>query len=221
MGGRQTVTTEFRNCRDRLSAEDSDLSESRFADTRLEKSSFLDVNLRRASFSDVNLSNASLVNVNLADVSIENAKLDGMKIDGILVSVLMEAYRRDRPKPGVVLFVANLAKVTKFYETIGSLSLVHADRDHAVLECAHFELAIHAIPESIAAGIEIANPPEVRESTPFKLCLPVSSIDDARVSAAALGGMLKTSAEEWVDRGFRVCDGYDPEGNVIQVRSRL
>lgn len=39
-----------------------------------------------------------------------------------------------------------------------------------------------------------------------------------RVTAASLGGHIKPAAAEWSARGFRACDGHDPEGNVLQVR---
>jgi predicted enzyme related to lactoylglutathione lyase len=50
------------------------------------------------------------------------------------------------------------------------------------------------------------------------LCLPVVSIAAARSLAVAHGGAIKSPQHEWEARGFRACDGYDPEGNVIQVR---
>jgi predicted enzyme related to lactoylglutathione lyase len=221
------MTTELRNCRETLLVDDSDLSESRFSDTRLEKSSFHDVNLRGTAFSDADLSNASFVNVNLAGVSIENAKLDGMKIDGVLVSALMEAYRKSgdgvsqRPTPSAVLFVKDLARVARFYETIASMSVIHADQEHMVLEFENFQLVLHAVPKGIGDAIEITEPPKIRTNLPIKLCFPVARIPDARRSALALGGMLNPSAQEWIDRGSRICDGYDPEGNVIQVRSNV
>ncbi len=43
-------------------------------------------------------------------------------------------------------------------------------------------------------------------------------IEDARKQAAALGGQVGPKAREWQARGFRACDGFDPEGNVFQVR---
>ena len=37
-------------------------------------------------------------------------------------------------------------------------------------------------------------------------------------AAERLGGRVKPVHDEWEARGFRACDGHDPEGNVIQVR---
>ena len=39
-----------------------------------------------------------------------------------------------------------------------------------------------------------------------------------RGQALALGGQLFAPKREWEARGFRACDGIDPEGNVIQLR---
>ncbi len=57
-----------------------------------------------------------------------------------------------------------------------------------------------------------------REDTPLKLCLPVPSIAPGRALASSLGGQLNPPAKEWAARGFRACDGTDPEGNVFQLR---
>ncbi|HVZ19622.1 MAG TPA: hypothetical protein VG871_01095, partial [Vicinamibacterales bacterium] len=74
------------------------------------------------------------------------------------------------------------------------------------------------IPKVIAASITIATPPRVRDQNPVKVCLPVGSIRTARAKAASLGGRLGPKSKEWSARGFRACDGNDPEGNVFQVR---
>ena len=36
--------------------------------------------------------------------------------------------------------------------------------------------------------------------------------------AAALGGQIGPKQKQWTARGFTACDGFDPEGNVFQVR---
>jgi predicted enzyme related to lactoylglutathione lyase len=77
---------------------------------------------------------------------------------------------------------------------------------------------IHGIPDRIAKTIEITSPPARRTDMAVKLVFPVASIDDARLKAPALGGELNPKKKEFVARGFRACDGCDPEGNVIQFR---
>ena len=34
-------------------------------------------------------------------------------------------------------------------------------------------------------------------------------------------GALYPSHKEWDARGFRACDGYDPEGNIVQLRKSV
>lgn len=119
-------------------------------------------------------------------------------------------------KPSVVIFVADVAGMTAFYAELASLDTVHADRDHAVLDMPGLQLVIHAM-----RGAQRENhsaPVPLREDATVKLCLPVDSIGAARDRAAKLGGAIKAAKYEWEARGFRACDGNDPEGNVIQVR---
>ncbi len=123
-----------------------------------------------------------------------------------------------RPKPSAVVFAKDVARVAGFYQQVAGLTEVLRDKDHVVLDDAGYQLVIHGIPKKIAAGIQITSPPRVREGTPIKVCLPVLSIEQARQHAAALGGQVGAKSREWEARGFRACDGYDPEGNVFQLR---
>ena len=123
-----------------------------------------------------------------------------------------------RPKPSAVVFAKSVATLARFYCEVAEMVEVHKDKDHVVLDEQGFQLVIHGIPKKIAALINISAPPEVREDTPIKVCLPVSSIERARLKAAELGGQVGAKGKEWVARGFRACDGWDPEGNVFQVR---
>jgi predicted enzyme related to lactoylglutathione lyase len=125
-----------------------------------------------------------------------------------------------RPKPSVVIFAKSVPKLADFYRAIAEMTVVHHDKDHVVLDQEGFQVVIHGIPKAISAQIHIAEPPQVREETPIKICLPVASIGNARTKAAELGGNVKPKGKEWEGRGFRACDGYDPEGNVFQVRER-
>src|SRR5258708_37395344 len=97
---------------------------------------------------------------------------------------------------------------------MASMSIAYSGDDRVVLDSEHFQLVVHAIPQSI----EVSDPPKIRENASIKLFLPEVSIADAREMARTLAGMLGPKANEWGADGFRACDGYDPEGNVIQVR---
>jgi predicted enzyme related to lactoylglutathione lyase len=125
---------------------------------------------------------------------------------------------KTRPKPSVVIFAKSVPKLAHFYQEVAVMTVVHQDQDHIVLDQEGFQVVIHGIPKKIATEIHITEPPQIREETPIKLCLPVSSIDHARTKATELGGKVGSKGKEWEARGFKACDGYDPEGNVFQVR---
>jgi predicted enzyme related to lactoylglutathione lyase len=123
-----------------------------------------------------------------------------------------------RSKPSAVIFAKDIDRVARFYMDVAEMTEVYRDADHIVLNEDGFQIVVHGIPKEIAATIQITTPPKVREDTPIKICLPVMSIEYARNRAAELGGRIGPKTKEWVARGFRACDGYDPEGNVFQVR---
>ena len=123
------------------------------------------------------------------------------------------------PRPSVVLFVADVPRITHFYQIVGSMSLVSQAPDHAILELAGLELVIHALRDEPPVLPGPHGQVRIREDAYVKLCLPVQSIAEARAKAASLGGALQPSAKEWQARGFLACDGHDPEGNVWQARA--
>lgn len=122
------------------------------------------------------------------------------------------------PKHGAVVFAKDLERIAHFYGKLLSMSVARADPHHVVLETDAFELVIHAIPETIARSIDVANPPSLRDEAPIKLQFPAANIAEAREIAAASGGQVNPVQREWEFDGVRVCDGYDPEGNVFQLR---
>ena len=123
-----------------------------------------------------------------------------------------------RPKPSAVVFAKDLARLADFYSQVIGMAEVHRDQDHVVLDDAQFQLVVHGVPHDIAARIRITEPAQVRDNAAIKLCLAVQSIEQARQAAASLGGKVGPKRQEWEARGFRACDGHDPEGNVFQVR---
>ena len=74
------------------------------------------------------------------------------------------------------------------------------------------------IPAPIAATIAIASPPARREDAAFKLFFVVPSLAQAREAAARLGGGLAPIEQEWRLRNYLIAEGFDPEGNGIQLR---
>ena len=121
-----------------------------------------------------------------------------------------------RPAPAAVVFVADVPRMTVFYRELFSMHVLQGDADFAVLESDGLQLTIHALrgePGNTATRVD----------TYLKLCFPVDRIADARARAPSLGGELWPPENEWTapERGFRACDGRDPEGNVFQVREAL
>lgn len=118
-------------------------------------------------------------------------------------------------KTAAVIFAADHARLARFYAALAGMAQTHADSDHTVLESAHFQLVLHALRGEPDPATD---PPTAREETYIKLCFPVADLAAARSRALAFGGRLKGPEAEWSARGFRACDGVDPEGNVVQFR---
>jgi predicted enzyme related to lactoylglutathione lyase len=117
-------------------------------------------------------------------------------------------------RSGAVVFAQDQARLAQFYMALTGLQRQSGDQTHTVLASDAFELVLHARRGEPA----MATPPSAREETCVKLFFPVPSLAQARQVAAALGGSLYPPDKEWLGRGFRACDGIDPEGNVIQCR---
>jgi catechol-2,3-dioxygenase len=122
------------------------------------------------------------------------------------------------PKSGAVIFAKDLPRLASFYAGVAGLSVVLSARELIVLESPHQQLVLHALPARIAQSLQISAPPKRRTDTAVKLVFAVASLAEARAHAAALGGELNPKDKEFEARGFRACDGHDPEGNVIQFR---
>jgi hypothetical protein len=117
-----------------------------------------------------------------------------------------------------VLYAKNLGSLQQFYRGLLALRVEHVANDHLLLGSARQQLLIVQIPAPIATAIEIADPPKRRTETPFKPVFDVASIAATRELARSLGGELNPSQDEWRFQGILVCDGRDPEGNVLQFR---
>ena len=125
---------------------------------------------------------------------------------------------REGPAGGAVVYAVAPQRLAAFYEAVAGLEIVHVEDDYVVLERGAFQLVVHGIPKAIAEAIEVTSPPVRREDAALKIVLPVASLAAAREAAPAHGGLIDPEAREWWFDGSRVCDGHDPEGNVIQLR---
>ena len=117
-----------------------------------------------------------------------------------------------------VVYAADLPRMTDFYRAVLALTVTHAESDHVVLASQSGALTLVEIPAHIAATFTISEPPERRDDQAIKLSFPVASLRAARELAAEYGGVIDPADREWQYATSRVCDGHDPEGNVLQVR---
>ena len=80
------------------------------------------------------------------------------------------------------------------------------------------EVLVHSIPARIARTIVVSVPPEPRDGSALKPVFDVASLGVALEAVRAQGGVI-------TDRSFSIDgmarhDVLDPDGNVIQLRSR-
>ena len=107
-----------------------------------------------------------------------------------------------------ILFAKNIDVMTAFYRDAVGLRLVPGKTTRGWIE---FEdLALHAIPDSIAAAIQIQSPPAARSDSAIKLVFEVADLTAARAHLEEHGAVMR-EARPWG------CDGLDPEGNVFQI----
>lgn len=111
-----------------------------------------------------------------------------------------------------ILFVKDMERMLAFYSrTLGLTVKGEASPTWVELDTGGVTLGLHAIPDAIADGIVISDPPYVREETPIKLVFSVSDVEAERARLVGLGVTLSEV------RSWGACDGVDPEGNVFQL----
>jgi predicted enzyme related to lactoylglutathione lyase len=122
-------------------------------------------------------------------------------------------------RAGALIYASDLDRLSAFYQSLLGMKLLHRDAEHHVIESDDMQLIIHAIPPHIAATFTISSPPAPREEQAIKLFFTVPSLSDAIAVAASLGGAV--FEQEYAVLNFKVRSGFDPEGNIFQVRESL
>ena len=106
-----------------------------------------------------------------------------------------------------IVFVQELDVMTAFYRDGFGLAVRHEAPGWVELD----GVALHAIPDAIAGGITIDDPPSPRVDTPIKLVFAAPDLEAARAHLIELGAQMG-DVKDW-----GACDGVDPEGNVFQI----
>lgn len=118
----------------------------------------------------------------------------------------------------IVLWVENLDQAKEFYRRLLSAS-VHDDSATFVrVASKDHEVLLHLVPEQYREGI--SSPPEIREQAVIKPVFAVDSISEARSAVSHLSGQIHGPETEQTYAETNYCDGFDTEGNVIQVSER-
>jgi catechol 2,3-dioxygenase-like lactoylglutathione lyase family enzyme len=124
-------------------------------------------------------------------------------------------------RTGAVLFAKDLDRIATFYSVLLGLTEVNRADDHILLESPGFQLVVHRLSGGGAETGDLTAPPARRRTAAFKPVFFVPSISRLREIAGTHGGAMEPADQEWSFNGMTVCDGLDPEGNVIQFRERL
>lgn len=120
-------------------------------------------------------------------------------------------------RAGLFVYAHGFERLRDFYAAVLGLPVVHDTGELAVLRAPAMDLLVHRIPAHIAATFEIAVPPVLREAQALKFFFPVDDLAAAGARAAAHGG--GALSETWRGPGFVVCNAFDPEGNIFQLRA--
>ena len=116
-----------------------------------------------------------------------------------------------------VAYVVDLPRCVGFYRSALGLQVREAADGFCILVGDGVALTLVQVPDHIAIGIPITDPPERRSETPIKLVFPVSDIAATRALAAQWGGQVDPAEDEWTWAGTTRCDAIAPEGNVLQL----
>jgi uncharacterized protein YjbI with pentapeptide repeats len=85
---------EIRNTTHVLAVENANLEASTFTDVNLANTVFENVRLEGATFTDICMGSVTIRDGSLRRLTIEECDIEGMRINGVLVSDLLEAYAK-------------------------------------------------------------------------------------------------------------------------------
>ena len=120
----------------------------------------------------------------------------------------------------VMIFVKQIEPMAAFYQTVFDLSPQPSSEPRWLVLTSKTGagIALHALPDDIAAELAMTNPPEWNDKAASKICFEVPDVIAHRERILTHGGQAK---EPWDWDDTRFCECADPEGNVIQIFMRV
>ena len=118
----------------------------------------------------------------------------------------------------LVVFSVDVARCAAFYEKVLGFTAKPEVTGDIRLFGDGEEVLVHSIPKGIAMNIEISVPPSPREDSALKPVFDVASLGAALDNVRTTGGVVTTRT--FTLEGLTRHDVLDPDGNVIQLRSR-
>lgn len=115
----------------------------------------------------------------------------------------------------LVLWVEDVRAASEFYGALLGGQVNDASDEFVNVSSDHHIVLLHKIPAEHAQGI--ASPPVVRAESVMKPVFDVESIEKARDAVAHTQGKVNSADSEQNYGGTIYCDGFDVEGNVIQL----
>ena len=118
----------------------------------------------------------------------------------------------------LVVFSVDVPRLSAFYRAVLVANAYHEPSGDIRVLNDREEVLIHTVPTSVAKSIEIRTPPEPRDGSAIKPVFDVGSLEAALHQVEANGGVV--TGRSFTIGGLTRHDVLDPDGNVIQLRSR-
>ena len=120
---------------------------------------------------------------------------------------------------GLVIYAIALPPMIDFYVNVLGFRVRESDDKSAALMADECELVLLQAPADIANSVNVTCPPQARTATPIKPVFFIhENLADLRARVHQWVGHFNDVTQEWTYHGDTVCDGWDLEGNIFQVR---
>jgi predicted enzyme related to lactoylglutathione lyase len=118
----------------------------------------------------------------------------------------------------LVIFSANVGRLSEFYASVLGVTPVEESTGDIRLTGPRDEVVVHSVSPMMAEKIASTIPPEPRDGAVIKPIFDVDSLEVAVESVDFHGGVI--TDRTFTLNGLVRRDVLDPDGNVIQLRSR-